>query len=191
MNNSRAVIFKEVTIDNSTTQIEGIRDAFTNEPLDNTSQLFQCSNCKVYYSNDTYKFIRKENFGRCVSCLGDSIAAVSKTAKITFHGSYSPNVVTLSDYKKSLGHVVTFQGTVVRIYESRTGQDIALMFEGKSWVRGFKLVVFSRYIRAAGGRPFLNSLAGKTIKVRGLVVKHDVFGYEIILTGKSMITEIV
>ncbi|APG27037.1 hypothetical protein A7E78_03830 [Syntrophotalea acetylenivorans] len=61
------------------------------------------------------------------------------------------------------------------------------MFEDKSWTKGFKLVFFRTAISRVGGKRFISTLNGKTVKVRGLIVKHQTFGYEIIVSEKSMI----
>ncbi|PSW06751.1 hypothetical protein C9I89_04245 [Photobacterium lipolyticum] len=86
-----------------------------------------------------------------------------------------------------IGSVVTFEARVVEVKESRRGNDFAVMFENKSWTKGFKLVFFRDAVRKVGGKPYISSLSGKTVRVRGLVVKHPRFGYEIIVSEKSMI----
>jgi len=44
------------------------RDAFTGERLRNDSRLFQCTDCKSYYHEESVDLLRRENGGRCVSC---------------------------------------------------------------------------------------------------------------------------
>ena len=61
------------------------------------------------------------------------------------------------------------------------------MFEDKSWIRGFKLVFFRDAVRKVGGKPYISGLQGKTVSVRGLVINHPRFGYEIVVSEKSMI----
>ncbi|MCY1308839.1 hypothetical protein D9M70_588770 [compost metagenome] len=64
------------------------------------------------------------------------------------------------------------------------------MFEDKSWAKGFKLVFFRDGARKVGGSQYIKSLAGKSVKVRGLVIKHPKFGYEIIVSEKSMMLSV-
>jgi len=44
------------------------RDAFTGERLRNGSRLFQCTDCKSYYHEESVDLLRRENSGKCVSC---------------------------------------------------------------------------------------------------------------------------
>jgi hypothetical protein len=64
------------------------------------------------------------------------------------------------------------------------------MFESASWTKGFKLVFFRGAISASGGGPYIKSLASKTVRVRGLLINHPIFGPEIVITEKRMILEV-
>jgi hypothetical protein len=79
---------------------------------------------------------------------------------------------------------------VVDVRVSRRGKDYAVMFEDKSWRSGFKLVFFRGAVRSVGGSSYIRRLRNKTVRVRGLLVKHDQFGPEIIISQKSMILEV-
>ena len=103
---------------------------------------------------------------------------------------FAPDVVTLSNYRDYVGSVVTFEGYVYGVNESRRGNDFAVMFENKSWVRGFKLVFFRGAVQKVGGSRYIKSLQGKTVRVRGLLIQHERFGYEIIISEKSMILSV-
>ena len=127
---------------------------------------------------------------QCVSCQSTNIIAVIGASKSTGGRDYTPNVVTLQSYKQHEGSVVTFEGRVHKVNESRRGNDFAVMFEDKSWVKGFKLVFFRDGVRKVGGSSYINGLAGRKVKVRGLVIKHPKFGYEIIVSEKSMILSV-
>ena len=52
------------------------------------------------------------------------------------------------------------------------------------------MVVFRNATTQVGGPAFLLGLAGKQIRVRGLIVKHPRFGYEIIVNDRAMILEV-
>lgn len=169
--------------------LEGLHDAFTGAPLDKNLGLHQCQSCKVYYHTESLQVLREVNNSQCVACQSTNIIAVLAGEKATGGKDYTPNVVTLQNYKQHEGSVVTFEGRVHNVNESRRGNDFAVMFENKSWVNGFKLVFFRGAVQKVGAS-YINSLAGKTVKVRGLVVKHPRFGYEIIVSEKSMILSV-
>jgi hypothetical protein len=169
--------------------LAGINDAFTGEPLEKAKgSVYQCMKCKVYYLPGSMEVLRGENQGRCVSCLGSDIRLVTKEMVAAQPGqSYTPGVVTLADYRAHEGHVITFEGFVPRINRSRDGQSYAVMFENTSWTKGLKMVVFRGNVADVGGSEFLYSLKGKIVRVRGLLKKHPIFGYEIIISSRSMI----
>ncbi len=174
----------------ATVELDGLHDAFTGAPLDKALGLNQCQSCKVYYHTESLQVLREVNDSKCASCQSTNIISVVAGSKTTGGKDYTPNVVTLENYKKYEGKVVTFEGLVHQVNESRRGNDFAVMFEAKSWVRGFKLVFFRDGVRKVGGKPYITKLSGKTVKVRGLVVKHPKFGYEIIVSEKSMILSV-
>jgi hypothetical protein len=190
------ISFKKTTSTSSASSVpaiadlEGLHDAFTGAPLDKNLGLYQCQSCKVYYHTESLQILREANNSQCVSCQSTNIIAVLSGSKTTSGNDYTPNVVTLQNYKQHEGSVVTFEGYVHNVNESRRGNDFAVMFEDKSWTRGFKLVFFSDGVRKVGGKPYITGLSGKTVKVRGLVIKHPKFGYEIIVSEKSMILDV-
>lgn len=170
--------------------LEGLHDAFTGAPLDKNLGLYQCQACKVYYHTESLQILREANNSQCVSCQSVNIIAVISVSKSTGGRDYTPNLVTLENYKQHEGAVVTFEGRVCKVNESRRGNDFAVMFEDKSWAKGFKLVFFRDGARKVGGSQYIKSLAGKSVKVRGLVIKHPKFGYEIIVSEKSMMLSV-
>lgn len=170
--------------------LAGLHDAFTGAPLDSALGLHQCQSCKVYYHTESLQVLVEVNDYKCVSCHSVNIISVVVGAGAASGKDYAPTVVTLSNYKEYVGSVVTFEGQVYKVNESRRGSDFAVMFEGKSWVSGFKLVFFRGAVRKVGGNNYVHSLQGKTIRVRGLIVKHPKFGYEIIVSEKSMILSV-
>ncbi|MDH5327700.1 MAG: hypothetical protein OEY58_19775 [Gammaproteobacteria bacterium] len=126
------------------------------------------------------------NESKCVCCNTVNIARFIRSNS-TGGTDFTPDVVTLRNYKNYIGSVVTFEGLVHEVKESKRGSDYAVMFENKSWTKGFKLVFFSGSIKHVGGVDYIRSLKSKKVKVRGLVVNHEIFGYEIIVYRKSMI----
>lgn len=169
--------------------LSGLRDAFTGAPLNPTLGIYKCTNCSVFYHQQSYQVLTEENQGRCISCSSTKIIAVN-TKSDTQGRNFNPDCVTLSNYHRHAGRVVTFQGYVHNVLVSRRGSDYAVMFENASWVKGFKLVFFRGTINAIGGKKYIMGLKGKTLQVRGLITYHQRYGYEIIISEPSMILDV-
>ena len=190
-----AVSFRDTTGDGNavtTGDLSGLVDAFTGEALNAALGLYQCGNrkCGVYYHRSSFEVIRSENNGQCVACLSASIRTISTTAaqsKSWQNVSFEPDVITLDNYRGHVGRVITFEGIVRKVLKSRSGRDYAVMFEDKDWSDGLKMVVFRGKITAVGGGDFLRGLRGRTIRVRGLLQKHRIFGYQIAVSERRMI----
>ena len=166
-------------------ELDGLQDAFTGLSLDPLKGLYQCVKCKVFYHQESIDVIKSENRGECVSCQSRTINFIERT-DVTSGINFTPNSITLSNYKNFAGQVITFEGHVPQILESRRGSDYAVMFEEKKWTKGFKLVFFQGNVE----KDYIFSLKNKKIKVRGLLVNHETFGWEIMVNHKSMILEI-
>lgn len=166
--------------------IKNLVDALTGAPLQLTLGLYQCRRCKVFYQAHSVEVIQSENSGRCVSCLHAEIESV--TARPGQRGRNADvSVVTLENYREHAGHVITFEGHVHTVLTSRRGKDYAVMFEDRSWTRGFKMVVFRGDVGRIGGAQFLFSLINRRVRIRGLLIRHSRFGYEIIVSDRAMI----
>ena len=172
---------------NGNIDLTDLHDAFTGAPLKQELGLYRCASCTVFYHSESYNLLREENDSRCVSCQKPNIVLFDVTKEARTGKDYNPDIITLDNYRDYEGSVVTFEGFVHKVNESRRGSDFAVMFENKSWTRGFKLVFFRDAVRKVGGPSYIRSLRGKTIKVRGLLINHKRFGYEIIISEDSMI----
>ncbi len=184
--------FKDTSSTNVTPtdlDIKDLVDALTGVPLTLDAGLCQCSNCKVFYQAASFKVIQSENGGRCVSCQHSNVIHIVGHGKQRGRNA-DVDIITLNNFKGHIGHVITFEGVVHKILQSRRGTDYAVMFENRSWTQGFKMVAFGGNVDQIGGRNFIYSLAGHTVQVRGLLVKHHTFGYEIIVSDRRMILSV-
>lgn len=171
--------------------LEGLHDAFTGAPLDRALGLHQCTNCKVYYHSASLEVLNQENASRCVACGSASIVSLTAQKSSSTRGrDFTPDLVTLSNFRSHFDRVVTFEGRVHAVRVSRRGSDYAVMFENASWVRGLKLVFFRGAVRDVGGPDFIKSLEGRTVRVRGLLINDSKFGPEIIISERGMILRI-
>jgi len=186
---SSAIRFTELGADTPATlsagSLDGLRDAFTGAILDPALGLFRCTSCQVYYHRESYEVVRSENAGQCVAC--SSTAIVQVAGKTAPGRNFDPDVVTLADFRQHFGRVVTFEAQVRAVRQSRRGTDYAVFFELKPWRSAFKLVFFRRAVGKVGGPQFVESLEGRTVRVRGLLIDHAQYGPEIIISERSMI----
>lgn len=166
--------------------LKDLVDALTGAPLQLTTGLYQCQRCKVFYQAHSFEVIQTENNGRCVSCLHAEIVSVAGRHEQRGRNA-DVSVITLENYQNYVGHVITFEGSVHTVLKSRRGTDYAVMFENRSWTRGFKMVIFRGDVRRVGGESFLYGLIGHRVQVRGLLIRHKRFGYEIIVSDRAMV----
>lgn len=169
--------------------IKDLVDALTGAPLTLSLGLYQCQHprCRVFYQLHSVEVIKSENGGRCVSCQhAGKIVNVSGRREQRGRNA-DVSAITLENYRQYVGQVITFQGNVYTVYNSSSGKDYAVMFENKRWTQGFKMVCFRGDVEKIGGPRYLYSLVGYQVRVRGLLIQHEVFGYEIIVSDRAMI----
>lgn len=171
--------------------LKDLHDAFTGAPLNPALGLHQCTTCKVYYHSGSFDVLRAENAGRCMVCGGNAFVAQTTRDTVAAQGrDQAPDAVTLSSYRSHFNRVVTFEGMVREVKTSQRGQDYAAMFEQTTWKKGLKLIFFRKSLADSGGAPFIKSLQGRHVRVRGLLVNHAIFGPQIIVTGRNMILDV-
>ena len=60
--------------------LEGIRDAYSGEPIDPARPLVRCATCRALYHAESARVLAGENAGRCAACGGSSYQAVTLLA---------------------------------------------------------------------------------------------------------------
>ena len=58
-------------------ELQGIRDAYSGEPIDPARPLVRCSACRVLYHAESARVLARDNAGRCAACGGSSYHAVT------------------------------------------------------------------------------------------------------------------
>lgn len=178
---------------------EQVTDFLTGASLQTSASTYQCGECLAYYSPESYALLRTENGGRCASCRAQDLRTLGlpKSGNAGRLGTVpqaaraiGPGVATLANYRNFEGQVVTFTGRVVAVRESRRGGDFAVMFEDKRWNSAFKLMMFKSALNYLGGSTYAQQLEGATITVRGLLVNHPKFGYQMILNDRRMVLRV-
>ena len=164
-----------------------VRDAVTGQALQSSRGVFRCVRCQASYHIASVDFVRAENHGRCVACGSPLPKPVSSPLTQRAERDDEATFATLADYRSNVDQVVIFEGRCVHVLPSSLGPDYAVMFENATWSRGFKMVVPGTVVPQIGGPEFILALAGKRIRVRGLIVKDPTFGYQILTTDRAMI----
>jgi hypothetical protein len=179
------------------TASEQVTDFVTGAAFWTAASTYQCRECLAFYGLESFELLRAENGGRCASCrstnlrvLGERRSQDAPRATQPSGRAAEPGSATLSNYRSFEGQVVTFCARVVKVKESRRGGDFAVMFEDKAWNLGFKLMFFKNVLTALGGASYARGLQGATITVRGLIVNHRDFGYEIIINDRGMVLRV-
>jgi len=168
--------------------LSDVRDAVTGQPLHPALGLHRCTRCHVFYQASSVACIQRDNGGRCISCGNTTVVPMQRAYGVDRDARHdSQAITTLEDYRSKVNQLVVFEGRCVRVRPSRSGTAYAVMFEDGAWTRGFKLVIRSAVVEEVGGAAFIRSLAGRTIRARGVVEHSLVFGYEITVTSRSMI----
>jgi hypothetical protein len=160
-------------------------DALTGAKIKSRRGIHECSNCAVVYEEESYAVIIELNQSKCVAC-GVNVNDIPRGPPSPKR-QHSPQIITLDNFGTHYGRVITFEGRVVTIRSSRRGTDYAVMFQNLPWTKGLKLVFFRRAVSRMGGAAYVQSLSGRRIKVRGLLINHAKFGPEIVVSDRNMI----
>jgi hypothetical protein len=171
----------------SVRQASDVRDGVTGQTIDPSRGVVRCATCHVCYQAESFELIEQQNFRRCAACGGGSFAPIPGVSSRGVRASNQETAtVTLANYRWMVDQVVVFEGECVAVYPSASGSSYAVMFENARWTDGFKLVIPQHTVRFVGEQ-YIRNLAGKRIRVRGLIVNDPVYGYEIMLNGDARI----
>jgi hypothetical protein len=193
--------------------VSGVLDPVTGTGFSDGESAWRCTNCQMFYHNQTYRFLRDQNFRCCVGCgqtslersrVGTAKRARTKpqrppspeseirqefTQRPREQTLFQPPAVRLVDISQHIGHVVYFQGRVVEVQRSRNANTYCVKFQRGPWARVFKLVVFPNYVsNFTHGEQTIRDYARKSIRVRGLVQLHPEWGLEILVYDETAIT---
>lgn len=171
--------------------IDGVLDPVTGTEFRRDDEITQCSNCGLLYHSDSRQFILEQNSGRCVGCSqSGTLHTVRAVEAVSVRTTYRADIVTLDNYQDFLGKIVYFEGRVVEVHESAKGTYFVKFVRGPI-PQVFKLVIFSKYVErfSQGGRT-IKRYHGRTIRVRGLIQRHEVWGWEILVSKEEAISSV-
>lgn len=198
--------------------VSDILDPVTGTGFDDGELAWRCTNCQMFYHDQTHSFLREQNSSRCVGCgqsrLERSRIGVAKAVPISperpvspdFRSrifdtdfqiserigpriAFEPSVVTLHEVSQYVGQIVYFQGRVVEVVRSRATGAYCVKFQPGSWPRVFKLVIFRNYVdNFRSSGQTIEGYEHRTIRVRGLIQRHPEWGLEILVYNEGVIT---
>jgi hypothetical protein len=176
----------------------GLNDPYTLTPLAPGERIEYCTNCHLGYHLATVAMLREGNRGACVGCMqpgrwrvfilpgGDGLVtelpAVAPVA--------SDTLVRLDKIWDYVGHIVTFEGFVHRVQQSRSSATWFVVFEPKrNPLEAFRLVIYNRYSKNWLDEGIdINSYSGKVIRVRGLIRVDPNYGIQMLINQPGVIT---
>ncbi len=162
-------------------------DVLSGNILESGQVFYQCSRCFLFYSAESVKRITNSIKFFCTNC-GEEIELDPDNHDFKNGKNYLPPQVDLVNFMRYVRRVVSFEGQVVEIKWSSENDVLVIKFQDASWSDALKIPVFGeKGISDLGGEDFIFSLQGVKIKVRGLLIQHPRFGYEILTHKRSMI----
>jgi len=159
-----------------------------------------CGRCCVGYHAETADFLRQANEGKCVSCQrSDRMAVVvlpgagraaggpAETAAVA--PAAGDRLVRLDKIWDHAGQIVTFEGFVHQVYQSRGSGTWFVKFEQtRIPTEGFRLVIFNSFTKRWTEQGLdIRDYAGQTIRVRGLIRVDPTWGIQMLIDRPDVI----
>lgn len=183
----------------------GMEDAFEHTPLLAGERIAYCTLDKVGYHLSTWRFLQDQNNGCCCVCgkrnTIEIILLPGKVAPAEAEKVKAPpapllrpgeKVVRIEEVEQYVNRAVTIEGLVYEVYRTKSTGTYFVRFEPRNFLdppfKGFKLVIWPDYQPAfdlAGVD--IRSFANCTIRVRGVIQKHETWGMELIVHSPHMI----
>ncbi len=175
--------------------VEELLDPVTGVEFGQGDEIWQCDNCSSLYHLESRNFISEQNSNRCVVCKVQNqifrYRPGRETTRPVTHEiarRFRPEAITINNAARNVGRIALFEGRVVEVQRSKTSETYAVKFRRGRWVDVFKLVIFQQYVgNFSQGARTIKSYQGHTIRVRGLIQRHDTFGLQILVNDEDMI----
>lgn len=177
----------------------GANDPYALTALAAGERVTMCGRCCVGYHAETADFLRQANEGKCVSCqrsdrmsvvvLPGTAAAVVPAETAAVAPAAGDRVVRLDKIWEHAGQIVTFEGYVHRVYQSRgTGTWFVKFERTPRPAEGFRLVIFNGFTKRWTAQGLdIRDYEGQTIRVRGLIRVDPVWGIQMLIDRPDVI----
>jgi hypothetical protein len=175
-----------------------LTDFLTGATLDPAHGVVRCADCRALYHPDCAALLAERNGGACASCGGVSLARVpeaelrrrSRRDAVARGGAMVADLVPRQGYEAALGRVVTVSGQVLGTLPSRRADERALLFKDRLLGTECRLSFVGAAAAGMRGRAFAHGLIGSQVRLRGLLLRHDAQGFQLLLPDPEMVLEV-
>jgi hypothetical protein len=180
-------------------EASGLTDFLTGAALDPAEGVVRCADCLALYHPDCAALLAERNGGACASCGGTALVRLDDEALRRFRprdgapvragGQLVVDLVPTDSYEPLLGRVVTVSGRIVGTLPTRRSDEQALLFQDRMLGTECRLSLVGAAASGLRGKAFANGLIGSQVRLRGLLLRHDAQGYQLLVPDPAMVLE--
>jgi hypothetical protein len=173
-------------------------DFVTGAALDPGQGIVRCNECRALYHPDSAALLDVHNGGCCASCGSQALQRLDDTELRRFRGSTAwprrdravvAEVGPGDAYERLVGRMVTVSGTAGPALPTRRTGEFSLLFRDRVLGTECRLTFVGAAVRGLRGRAFVHGLIGSKVKVRALLLRHEVHGFQLLITDPAMVLE--
>ena len=173
-------------------------DFVTGAALDPDQGIVRCNECRALYHPDSAALLDVHNGGCCASCGSQALQRLDDAELRRFRGSTAwprrdravvAEVGPGDAYERLVGRMVTVSGTAGPALPTRRTGEFSLLFRDRVLGTECRLTFVGAAVRGLRGRAFVHGLIGSKVKVRALLLRHEVHGFQLLITDPAMVLE--
>jgi hypothetical protein len=177
----------------------GLTDFLTGAALDPADGIVRCAQCQALYHPDCAALLAERNGGACASCGSAALARLDDEALRRFRrrgadarrgGAIVADLVPVDGYEPMLGRVVTVTGQVIGTLPTRRAGEHALLLRDRMLGTECRLSFVGAAASGLRGRAFVHGLIGSQVRLRGLLLRHDAQGFQLLVPDRAMVLEV-
>ena len=173
-------------------------DFVTGAALDPDDGIVRCNECRALYHPDSAALLDVHNGGCCASCGSQALDRLDDAELRRFRGSAAgprrdravvAEVGPGDAYERLVGRMVTVSGTAGPALPTRRAGEFSLLFRDRVLGTECRLTFVGAAVRGLRGRAFVHGMIGSSVKVRALLLRHEVHGFQLLITDPAMVLE--
>lgn len=176
----------------------GLTDFLTGAALAPADGIVRCADCQALYHPDSAALLDERNGGACASCGSFALVRLDDEALRRFRrgaapsraGALVPDLVPIDGYEPMVGRVVTVTGRVLGRLPSRRAGEQALLFMDSTLGVECRLSFVGAAAAGLRGKAFVHGLIGSRLRLRGLLLRHDAQGFQLLVPDPAMVLEV-